>query len=790
MVRHFITSSRRYFRKNASAGILNVLGLAIGMATAILILEYVFHELSYDRFHKNKQDIFRLIIKEEKESAIEPSAFITAAVAPSMAEEFPEVETYVRFMNPADAFFTYEDKNFFVKDLSYADSAFFEVFSFKLIKGDSRKALAEPHRVVLTETSARNIFGNVDPIGKVVRLNGKDNLIVTGLMKDFPTNSHLHFGALVSFSSLYLDKNLHLDWNGGWNYLAYVKLHPGANINDLKAKFPAFMEKNINYLYREAGFILHLDLQKLARVHLFSGKDFGIDEAGNLSGIYIFSSIAVFILLIACINFINLTTARSFDRAREIGLRKVSGASRKNIIIQFLFETLILTLLALIVAVLFSDLFQLRFNQLMNKELSLFGPMALKMMAAVTVLVFLTSLAAGIYPAWFISRFPPLLSIRGTMFSGKGKSGLRNVLVVFQFVISIVLIILTLVIYRQMNYLNSKSPGYNGENVVVIPMLGENTMSSYAALKDVFSMIPQVSSSSASSAIPGQGFTMNGYLPEGYREPIMIHVLDVDADYLALMEIPLVQGRGFDNLSGADSMSFIINETLARKLGWENPVGKSISRDGKHPVIGVIADFHFASLHHEIQPLILTRQPWLGYNYLSVRIRESDREETMQRLERAWTSVVPEEPFSSFLLEDYRQGAYTGEKNTGEAIFWFSFLAIFIAGIGLFGLASFTFSQRRKEIGIRKVLGAASGQIARQITASFLRLVMIASLIALPIAWFLMIRWLENFAFRTPVSLWVFAAPILIVALLAWLTIHFQVRKLARTNPADVLKFE
>jgi putative ABC transport system permease protein len=790
MLRHFFITGLRNFWRNKSSTILNILGLSIGMATTLLILEYIFNELSYDRFHKNKDDIYRVIVKEEKDGVTSPTSYLTAAVGPSMAENFPEVEHFVRFSNPSGGFISSGDKDFQLESITYADSALFDVFSFPLLQGNPETALSEPYQVILSETTARKIFGDADPLGNVIRLNGKENLVISGVVADFPANSHLFFEALISFSTLYLNPNYYLDWDGGYNYFTYIKLNNGSDVGALKAKFPDFMEKNINYKYRQFGFILYLDIQLLERIHLFSKKDTGIEEAGDLQGLYIFSCIAIFILLIACINFMNLTTARSLSRAREVGLRKVSGATRRNINFQFLFETLMISILAFFISFLLVDAFQGKFNQLMGKDLSIFGPAVWKMLGGMTLLVLLTGLIAGSYPAWYMSRFPPLLSIRGTMVSGKGKSVIRNVLVVFQFLVSIVLIILTVVIFSQMRFINAMPLGFNRDNIVVIPMVSEHTMKNYKTVKDAFSRIPQVSGVGASSEIPGYGFTMNGYLPEGLKEPIMIHVLDVDEDYLEVMGIPVIQGRIFDPGSSADSSAFLINETLARQLNWDNPAGKVIRRDGEHKVIGVVSDFHFASLHQSIQPLTITKQPWIGYNYLSVRIRPENSSETIQKMESAWASVFPDEPFNSFPQEEFIKGAYTGVRNSGEAILWFSLLAIFIAGLGLLGLANFTFNQRKKEIGIRKVLGAESGNIARKVTFDFLRLIILASIIALPLAWWIMNKWLENFAYRTYISFWVFLLPVIIVTILAWLTIYFQVRKLANTNPVDVLKFE
>jgi putative ABC transport system permease protein len=790
MLKHFLITGLRNFWRNKSSTILNILGLAIGMATALLILEYVFNELSYDRVHKNKDNIYRVIVRQEKDGIFSPTSYLTAAVAPSMAEDFPEIERFVRFSNPSGGYLSSGDRDYQLENMTYADSAVFDVFSFPLLLGNHETALTEPYQVVLSESTARKIFGDADPLGNVIRLSGKENLVVSGVVADFPANSHLYFDALISFSTLYLNPNYYLDWDGGYNYFTYIKLNKGTDIGALKAKFPAFMEKNINYKYRPLGFVMYLDLQLLERIHLFSKKDTGIDEAGDLQGLYIFSSIALFILLIACINFMNLTTARSLSRAREVGLRKVSGATRRNIIFQFLFETLLISIFAFLISFLLVEVFQGKFNQLMGKDLSIFGPAVWKMLGGMTLLVLLTGLIAGSYPAWYMSYFPPLLSIRGTMVSGKGKSVLRNVLVVFQFFISIILIILTIVIFSQMKYINSMPLGFNRVNVVVIPMVSENTMQNYKSVKDAFSQIPQVAAVGASSEIPGYGFTMNGYLPEGLKEPIMINVLDVDEDYLKVMGIPVIQGRGFDPGNRTDSTAFLINETLARQLNWDNPTGRIIRRDGEHKVIGVVSDFHFASLHQSIQPLIITKQPWIGYNYLSVRIRPENSSETIQKMASAWETVFPDEPFNSFPQEEFIKGAYTGVRNTGEAILWFSLLAIFIAGLGLLGLANFTFNQRKKEIGIRKVLGAESDNIARKVTFDFLRLILFASCIALPVAWWIMNKWMENFAYRTYIGFWVFFLPVIIVTILAWLTIFFQVRKLANTNPVDVLKSE
>ena len=790
MLKHFLLTGFRNFWRNKSATVLNILGLAIGLTTVILIMEYVVNELSYDRFHKNKEKIYRVIINEEKDAEITPMEYLTAAVGPSMVEEFPEVSKMVRFVNPTGAYLDFGDKNYPVSDLSYADSALFDVFSFKLIKGDPLKALSEPYQIVLTESLAQQIFGQDDPLFKVVRLNGRENLMITGIMEDFPSNSHLRFGALVSFSTLYLDKNLFLDWNGGWNYLTYVMLGEGANPEALKQKFPDFMEKNINYIYRPAGFILHLDLQPLTRIYLFSGKDFGLRSEGDLQSLFIFASIALFILIIACINFMNLTTARSFMRSREIGLRKVTGATRKNIVTQFLLETLLISILAFLVAAILVEIIQPSFNSLVGKELSLFGSSGMIMVAGIAVLIVVTSLLSGSYPAWFISRFPPLLSLRGTIFSVKGKAAIRNILVVFQFLVSVILIILTLAVYKQLGFMSSMPLGYNKENVVVIPLVSDNAMNNCQGVKNAFRKIPSVTASGASSEVPGGGFTMNGYVPEDFKEPVMIHVLDVDADYLDMMNIPVVQGRGFDKASNADSSAFIINESLAKQLGWENPVGKTIYRDGPHKIIGVVSDFHFASLHQELQPLLLTKQPWMGYNFLSVRIQPGNKAETIRSLTSAWNEVLPEEPFDYFFQEDYLKNSYSGVKNAGRAILWFSFLAIFIAGLGLLGLANYTFSLRKKEIGIRKVLGAETATIARKVTLEFLRLVAIAGIIALPLAWWFLDLWLENFSYRVFINPAIFILPVIFVLILAWMTIYFQVKKLADTNPVDVLKYE
>ncbi len=790
MFQHYLKTATRILLKYKIYSFINILGLAIGLACSILMLQYVKNELSFDNFHKNKDNIFRVNIIEEQSGVMTSSAITTGAVGPSMLEEFPEVKAMVRLSNPNDGFFTWQNKHFFTTAVSHADSSFFSLFSFKLLSGNPETVLTEPNTIVLSRKLAEQIFGEKDPVGEFIRFNNKDNLLVTGVAENPPVNSTIQFNALISFSSLYNRSDVFLDWNGGWNYITFVKLDENINLKAFADKFPGFLEKHINYMYKQVGITLYLMIQPLKDLHLRSNIDYEMDNRGDLSKIYVFTAIAVFILIIACINFMNLTTARSLKRAKEVGLRKVVGAEKTKIIRQFLGESITTSLIALIGAIILIEIFQLEFNRLVNTDLHLFRSENLGFIAGIVILTFAVGLLAGSYPSFFMASYQPLKIIKGDFNVRSGKPVLRNILVVFQFFISSALILFTLLVFSQMKYINNKDLGYNKENVIYLNLYDPQSRGKLEILKAEFRNIPGVISAGASTGMPGYGITSNGYFPEGYEEPLMIHALDVDHDFLDVMNIPVVAGRNFSKEYATDAEAFLINETLAKKLGWTDPIGKKVMRDGEHKVIGVISDFHFATLHAKIEPLLITMKPWDGFYYLAIRLTAGDISNTLSAIEKKWNDILPNQPYSHVFLDNYIQTAYAAENNTGETFLYFSLLSIFIACLGLFGLANYSGEQKRKEIGIRKVYGASSRNILTLLSSDYTKWVILANLLAWPPAYWAMDRWLQLFEYRTSIGAWSFVLTFCITSVISIVTIIYQIIHASRANPVETLKYE
>jgi putative ABC transport system permease protein len=790
MLQHYLKTATRILLKYKVYSFINILGLAIGLACSILILQFVRNELSFDNFHNNKDNIFRVNIIEEQSGEMTSSAITTAAVGPSMLEELPEVKAMVRLSNPDEGFFTWQNKHFFTTAISHADSAFFSLFSFKLLSGNPETALTEPNTIVLSQRLAEQIFGEKYPVGEFIRFNNKDNLLVTGVVENPPVNSTIQFNALISFISLYNKPDVFLDWDGGWNYITFVRLDKNINLEMFAAKFPDFLEKHINYKYKQVGITLYLFIQPLKDLHLRSNLDYDIDNRGNLPMIYVFTAIAIFILIIACINFMNLATARSMKRAKEVGLRKVVGAEKKQIIRQFLGESITTSFIALIGAIILIEIFQPDFNRLVNTELHLFRLENLGFIAGIVILTFVVGLLAGSYPSFFMASYQPVKIIKGDFNVRSGKPVLRNILVVFQFFISSALILFTLLVFSQMKYISSKDLGYNKENVIYLNLHDPQTREKIEILKAEFRNIPGVISAGASTGMPGYGLTSNGYFPEGYEEPLMIHALDVDHDFLDVMKIPVVAGRNFSKEYATDTEAFLINETLAKKLGWTDPVEKKIMRDGEHKVIGMISDFHFATLHTKIEPLLITMKPWDGFYYLAIRLSPGNLNNTLTAIEKKWIEILPNQPYSHTFLDSYVETAYASENNTRETFLYFSLLAIFIACLGLFGLANYSGEQKRKEIGIRKVYGASSKNILTLLSSDYTKWVILANILAWPLAYWAMDKWLQLFEYRTGISVWIFMLTFCINSLISIVTIFYQVVHAARANPVDTIKYE
>ncbi len=790
MLRNYLKTGLRNLLRNPLYTLINVIGLTIGITCSLLILIFIKHEFSFDRFHENKDNLQRIVFEMVTPEGGTSTPQMTAPVGPAMVETFPEVVRSTRFSARIDGYFSYQEKAYREEGLFYADSSLFEMFSFELLAGDPHTALTEPYSVVLSQETAMRIFGDKDPLGEMVRWNNRDDLLITGVVEAPPANSHLQFSSLISFSSRYEDRRHHMDWNGGMQYYHYVELVPGADAAALAEKFPDFMYKNINRLFESHGVSINASLQPIEKIHLRSGFVGEIGPTGSMANIYIYAAIAIFVLFIACINFMNLTTAMATKRAKEVGLRKVFGAARTNLVRQFLGESIVMSLIGLVIALILIEILLPVFGTMVSRELELYQWSNLDLMIGIPILILLVGILAGSYPAFYLSAFKPVSVLKGLFKGQKSFSGVRNSLVLIQFAISIVLIICTLVIYAQLGFIRSKDMGFNQDNILVLNFTSESFKQKYEQLKDDLSGIPDVISSSATSQVPGEGFTSNGYVPEGYDRSIMFNKVAVDFDYIRTIGLQVTDGRAFSEDITTDREAYLINEALARQLDWAYPVGKTINRGKDHTVIGVVKDFHFAPVHQEIGSLIFDMRPYLGYDHLLVRFRTANLAGLISDIQQAWRKIDPNEPFEYHFMDDVFDSAYRTEQRMSSMLLYFAILAIVIACMGLFGLALFNTEQRTREIGVRKVFGSSVTGVVFLISSKFSRWVLLANILAWPVAFLIVRKYMQMYAYKINLPVWIFFLAAAGVYLIAILTISLQSYRAGVSNPGDALRYE
>lgn len=791
MLKNYLIVSFRNLMRNKVFSFINIFGLSLGMALSILMLTYVYSQFTFDDFYKDKDYIYLTKVKMEvKGQNDQITAVATSGIGPSLLDEMPEVENMTRVSYPENKNLSYKNRNYVLENATYVDSGFFNVFSLKLITGDKKKVLSAPNQIVLTENQAKKIFGNQNPLGKILLLNHQYPFTVTGIVQDVPDNSHLQFEALMSFSSLEKMPDTYLGWNGGWSYFTYIKLNKAASVSALNAKMKDFTYKHINYLYNDVGANISLSFEPLKNIHLKSEISDDFETAGNLKTIYILLGVALLILVIALINYVNLSTARSMKRAKEVGVRKVLGANRKRIIKQFMGEALVISILSLLIALILVELFQPEFNSLLQTKLDLFSSHNTILLLGAMFIVFLISVLAGGFPAFYISGFRPARILRGGFSGTTGSANIRKALVFIQFFISAGLIVVTISAFKQISYLQNKSLGFDKEQVLTINLNSENARKKVEILKNELLKLPEVKATSVSSNAVGIGLSGNGYIPEGYETSIMINVLEIDADFLPLMGIKLVSGRNFNENSKKDKNSYIINQALADKLNWKNPVGKYIERDGKHKIIGVVKDFHFRALNAEIDPLIITNNPDSDFYVLSVKLLPGNFNYSLQKLQNIWKQVVANEIFDYHFLDEMIEHNYLKEKTQGRAFLYFSIVSIVIASLGLFGLSIFNAEQKIKEISIRKIYGAKVKRLVYMQSLYILKTVIWANLAVYPIIWYLLDKWLQGYAYHITQSLFVYLFGLLISLTIVLLTTIYISIKAANTNPAIALKYE
>ncbi|OJV16732.1 MAG: cell division protein FtsX [Dyadobacter sp. 50-39] len=795
---------RSLWNKKAFASI-NIFGLAIGLATCMLILLFVQHELSYDRFNRNADRIFRVTLHGRIGGNDINLAGASAPAGPALMHDYPGVEAYTRFSTGGTFLVRNGEKRFLEERVIFTDSNFFNFFSVALLKGDANSVLKEPKTVVLTKSTALKYFGSEDPIGKSLEMGTLGPVRVTGVCEDVPSNSHFHYDFFGSMKSVTLGEK----WLSSGAH-TYVLLRKGYPVGKLTAQMPQLVRKYIGpeiqeFLgmsydeYIRKGDRFGIGLQPLTDIHLTSNLENELEGNSNIKYIYIFTAIAAFILLIACINFMNLSTAGSAGRAKEVGVRKVMGSVRQQLMAQFLTESVLVTLFALLAAFALVVLILPGFNNLAGKQFDLQSILNGRVIASALAGCVVVGLLAGSYPAFFLSAFRPVAVLKGSIQSGVKSGWLRNTLVTIQFVVSIAMIIGTMVVYQQLRFIQNKNVGFDKDQVLILHdtyLLGDKAR----AFKQQLGSLAGVSSVTFAGYMPAgsSNNSTDGFLPENADNnitPYRTTTYQADEDYLKTLGIGLVSGRNFSRTSGGDSASVLINESAAIQFGWKSPIGKRIRTIGNgtpeskrlYTVVGVIKDFHFRSMHERIAPLVIF---YGGDQYqMAIRIKTKDIPSLLKIVEKTW-KATSDNPFAYSFLDERFDKMYESEQRIGKLFAIFAGLAVMIACLGLFGLAAFTTLQRTKEIGVRKVLGASVFSIVSLLSKDFVKLVIIAIVIASPLAWYGMSKWLSDFAYKTDIEWWVFVLAGILSISVALLTVSFQSIKAALVNPVKSLKAE
>ena len=782
MIRNYIKIALRNMTKHSAYSVINIAGLSVGLTAFILIALWIQHELSYDRFHERSSQLYRVVENQYyANNELFPVAVTPAPLGPYLKQNFPEIENATR-TSEARFLFQHEDLKF--NELGYmVDPAFFEMFSLEIVKGDQKTLLSNLDNIVISESLEKKYFQGNDPLGKVFRINNND-FAVTGVFRDFPENSHMKFDYILPFEVF-----VKFGWDSlkNWNmngYYTYAQLRKDADVEKANSKIKDVINKHVEESKTE------IYLQPLSSIHLHSKFTADIGGHGDIQYIYIFSAVAAFVLIIACINFMNLSTARSTRRSKEVGIRKVVGAARTQLIRQFLMESIMFVLISLLVALVLAQLLLPSFNEISGKVLKLSFE-STQLWIILSCIMIVTSVISGSYPALFMSSFKPVTTLKGALRSGKGAVIFRKALVITQFTITVLLISGTIIVYHQLTFIRNKKLGFEKNNVISL-RLNEEIQKNREAFKNELlsgsgvSGVTYTSNSLTYVGNSGGGMEWEGKNPE---VDILFHFLAVDYDFIKTFNIEMVDGRNFSREIASDSAAIILNEEAIRQMGFENPVDRKVTWDDPLTIIGVVKDFHFKSVHEKIEPLAIMVVA-SRYNWIYVKLDAGDPTGAMSSVKDVYKKFSPDRPFDyTFLNEDFDK-LYRAEERTGTIFNYFAGIAIFISCLGLFGLVMFTIEQRVKEIGIRKVLGASVSNLFSLISADFIRLIIISNVIAIPVAWYAMNKWLDTFAYKVTIHWATFAIAAVVSILIAWLTMSYQSIKAAIANPVNSLRNE
>jgi len=783
MFANYFKIAFRHIKKHTGYSFINITGLTIGITCSVLMLLWVQDELRFDRFHGNANDIHRIILDPLGASPTH-EAVSPPILAQKMKDEFPEVVNSARIAPSGKLLLRYKDKFFYENEGLLADASFFEMFSFPFIQGNAKTAFSELHSIVITRNLSEKYFGKEDPIGKLIKINNSREYQVTGIIENIPYNSHLQFKYVRSFK-LFKEFGRNIEGWGDVSFYTYVQLQPNGSDKAVNKKLKALIEKedpgHNNYY-----------LQPLKQIHLYSNFNFDFAKTGNIIYVYIFSAAAIFILLIACINYMNLATARSGKRSTEVGIRKVVGAGKSEIIKQFFSESVVFSFISLFLA--FGLIYVLLpiFNEITAKSTTINISENYSFFFILGGIALLVGFMSGSYPALFLSAFQPIKVIKNTQQKGTKGSTFRKFLVLVQFTLSIILLTGTLVVHNQLKHIRNKNLGYDREHLICLPLRGE-FQQKFQTIKNELLKNPNINFVTASSALPthiGSGTSGAEWEGKNPETRIQMQLSSVDTDYLETLKMQMKEGRFFSNEFSTDTSAVILNESAIQTMGMENPISKRFSLGGLDGhIIGIIKNFHYKSLHIKVEPLILFMAPnWLSHSI--IRVNGSNIPETVDYLEKTWKEFNPNFPFEYSFLDERINNLYRAEQQVGTVFNYFTILTIFIACLGLFGLSSFTAEQRTKEIGIRKVLGASVPEIIALLSKEFLKWIIIACVIACPISYLIMNSWLSNFASRINIGLDIFLFSAILALIIALVTVSYQAIKAATTNPVNSLKYE
>ena len=795
MIKNYLLLAIKHLRKQKVFSLINILGLTVGITCCLMIFLFILNELSYDTFHKNGKEIYRVMRTGNLNGEEREIPYLSPAYATALKNDYPDaIKEAVRVM-PDNDLISYKNISYNEKKIYVTDSNFFQVFDFALIHGSAATVLKEPNSIVLTETTAKKYFADENPVGKVLQFNKNQQLKVTGVCKDVPVNSHLQFDMVISISTL--RSVVPPDWYTEFpsnNLFTYVQLNPSVDPTQLKKRFPAFMDKYLGQYYAKNGFKMGLTIKPLKDIY-FASDGFDNVKHGNKKMVYIFMSIAILILLIACINFINLATARATDRSKEVGLRKVLGAVRKQLVVQFIFESVLFALVASFFSVVLVQLLMPAYTNLLGYELPSYWKNPLFYLFIVGVIL-IVGILAGSYPALMLSAFSPIESLKGKLRVGKSGAFFRKALVVFQFGISVLLIVSVIVILSQMRYIRTTDLGFNQEQQLIVKFDNTTISENRERFKNDLQSIPAVQSVSMMSGEPGGFHDTYSFEAEGQQEEKPLFSTEfTDLDFAKTLGLKIIAGRDLSKSFGTDSaQAVLINRTAANKLGYtpEQAIGKwikNINRDSlRRTIVGVVEDYHYASLKDPIGPLVIS--PGRDQRLALIKLKTANLKSAIAQIKTAYANAAPAYPFEYNFLDDKFNQLYKTEIKQGSVLSIFSLFAIFIACLGLFGLASYTAIKRTKEIGVRKVLGSSVENIVLLLSKDLLKPVLVGTLIALPVGYYAMNKWLEGFAYRISFSWWMFVLAAFAAISIALLTVGFQAIKAAIANPIKSLRTE